>query len=230
MAAVGGAYLLKDSDAMIPFAITLFVASISSALFRYMLIMLHGGAAGRVHLGRIRHLRHQRHLSGERAEYARASQRLAMMDRDFTAADYEILLDLDTYSQRFRRFLDGASEEEIEQLPVCEYKSKKKRKSSTNCCDDKCTAKCETNGDGEKGENQISASTESDEEEDEFSSLAGATSKKCMICLEDFADGMMIRTLPCFHRFMAECIDHWLLQQAKCPVCKKSIREDFDLS
>jgi len=45
----------------------------------------------------------------------------------------------------------------------------------------------------------------------------------CSVCLEDFADGERIRTLPCDHTFHAPCIDMWLGQNRACPICKRDI-------
>ena len=45
----------------------------------------------------------------------------------------------------------------------------------------------------------------------------------CNICLEDLAIGQNTRKLHCSHAFHRECIDHWLLQVASCPICKRDI-------
>eukprot|EP01120_Amphizonella_sp_Union-15-10_P014995 TRINITY_DN7521_c0_g1_i1.p1 TRINITY_DN7521_c0_g1~~TRINITY_DN7521_c0_g1_i1.p1 ORF type:complete len:208 (-),score=15.43 TRINITY_DN7521_c0_g1_i1:123-746(-) len=45
----------------------------------------------------------------------------------------------------------------------------------------------------------------------------------CPICLEHFTVGESIRTLPCFHKFHVQCIDHWLSVQARCAVCRTQI-------
>jgi len=43
----------------------------------------------------------------------------------------------------------------------------------------------------------------------------------CYICLADFSDEDIIRTLKCVHIFHKECIDPWLLNEShKCPVCR----------
>jgi hypothetical protein len=48
----------------------------------------------------------------------------------------------------------------------------------------------------------------------------------CSVCLDDFADGAVVRTLPCLHHFHGACVDPWLRQQglaAPCPVCKTPV-------
>jgi len=47
----------------------------------------------------------------------------------------------------------------------------------------------------------------------------------CAICMEDFREGDVQRTLPCFHRYHRACVDQWLAQQAACPVCKHRVEE-----
>eukprot|EP00003_Mantamonas_plastica_P000937 TRINITY_DN1070_c1_g1_i1.p1 TRINITY_DN1070_c1_g1~~TRINITY_DN1070_c1_g1_i1.p1 ORF type:complete len:134 (-),score=30.17 TRINITY_DN1070_c1_g1_i1:36-437(-) len=44
--------------------------------------------------------------------------------------------------------------------------------------------------------------------------------KKCSICLEQYRENDVIRTLPCLHQFHLTCVDQWLLVQANCPICK----------
>lgn len=162
------------------------VATFVSVLLR---LLVHGPVPGRV-----RGVRGIHRLTGERAAYVRTSQRLSMMDRDFTDADYELLLDLDNNSTRLRRFLDGASQDFIDRLPTYTYKKP----------------------------------TEEEEKKEGGPSnpeLGGDTVRRCAICLDDFPDGAKIRILPCFHRFMADCIDPWLLEHGRCPVCKAKIHQ-----
>lgn len=221
-AAVGGTYLLSENDTLFPFAVAACVATFSSVLLRFALFGLNATPGARV-----RHVHHHRHFTGERAAYVRTSQRLAMMDRDFTAADYDLLLDLDNNSQRFRRFLEGASMETVSRLPTIVYKDPPNSAAPSTAhahmshADDIAAIKAAA---AVSAEVQHSlASTHHLSASD--SEIAGATAKRCTICLEDFKEGMKIRILPCFHRFMAECIDPWLAQQARCPVCKFSIQE-----
>ena len=49
----------------------------------------------------------------------------------------------------------------------------------------------------------------------------------CVVCLEDFEAGDVVRALPCRHAFHADCIDQWLLtRRACCPVCKRCPVDD----
>mmetsp|Transcript_11734 Transcript_11734/g.33794 ORF Transcript_11734/g.33794 Transcript_11734/m.33794 type:complete len:209 (+) Transcript_11734:56-682(+) len=46
------------------------------------------------------------------------------------------------------------------------------------------------------------------------------TGQTCTICLETFARGHSVQTMPCFHRFHAECLQRWLAESTLCPVCQ----------
>lgn len=240
-AAVAAAFALSDHDIVFPFAVAACVATFSSVLLRFAL----GGAGGRGRRVRVRG------FTGERAAYVRTSQRLAMLDRDFTAADYEMLLDLDNNSQRLRRFLEGASEDTIARLPTYAHRGPSRgiaeSQSSEVTTADVVGGGEDGPGEGElaegapgqgglgEGEPPVKAVHDSTllkahHSEPTHPELGGATVNSCTICLEDFEDGMTIRILPCFHRFMADCIDPWLSQQARCPVCKCSITDVMESS
>lgn len=47
---------------------------------------------------------------------------------------------------------------------------------------------------------------------------------KCVICYSDFIDHEEIRCLPCFHKFHVACIDKWLENNSKCPICKYDLK------
>ncbi|GJJ77344.1 hypothetical protein EMPS_09703 [Entomortierella parvispora] len=47
--------------------------------------------------------------------------------------------------------------------------------------------------------------------------------EECAICLFDFEDGEQLRHLPCDHFFHLSCVDRWLVKNAFCPKCKRSI-------
>ena len=49
--------------------------------------------------------------------------------------------------------------------------------------------------------------------------------EECALCLEPYADGELLRHLPCGHAFHRACIDVWLLDKRRglkraCPLCK----------
>lgn len=48
------------------------------------------------------------------------------------------------------------------------------------------------------------------------------------MCLSEYADRDVLRTLPCLHSFHRECIDRWLLggRSKQCPVCKTDVDVD----
>jgi len=45
--------------------------------------------------------------------------------------------------------------------------------------------------------------------------------KSCLICMEEYKEGMFKRLLPkCKHFFHKKCIDKWLKKNASCPICR----------
>lgn len=48
---------------------------------------------------------------------------------------------------------------------------------------------------------------------------------ECAICMEKFADGESLRTLPCLHKYHVACIDRWLTSNRQCPICKHNVLE-----
>lgn len=47
--------------------------------------------------------------------------------------------------------------------------------------------------------------------------------ENCSICLSDYEDNEILRTLPCFHIFHRDCVDDWLKQSKVCPICKYQV-------
>jgi len=45
----------------------------------------------------------------------------------------------------------------------------------------------------------------------------------CAICLDDLQTGQMVKALGCSHKFHSKCINFWLKQKLKCPLCKERI-------
>jgi len=56
-----------------------------------------------------------------------------------------------------------------------------------------------------------------EEEED------GEEADKCTICLSEFEHEEDVRRLPCMHLFHVECVDQWLTQNKRCPICRVDI-------
>jgi len=55
-------------------------------------------------------------------------------------------------------------------------------------------------------------------------STAPVTTAECYICLEEFAVGDSIRSLPCGHEFHCHCVDGWLSRAPSCPLrCRHDI-------
>merc|ERR1712151_54745 len=51
----------------------------------------------------------------------------------------------------------------------------------------------------------------------------------CSICVDSFAAGDCVRCLDsCGHMFHQSCIDLWLLRQADCPLCKRTVSASKD--
>ncbi|EWS72401.1 zinc finger, C3HC4 type (RING finger) protein (macronuclear) [Tetrahymena thermophila SB210] len=42
----------------------------------------------------------------------------------------------------------------------------------------------------------------------------------CSICLDEFEKFQWLKTLGCLHRFHKKCINHWLIKNRLCPICK----------
>jgi hypothetical protein len=46
---------------------------------------------------------------------------------------------------------------------------------------------------------------------------------RCVVCMDDFADGEEVMTLPCFHFFHTPCAERWLKESGICPICKHEV-------
>lgn len=54
--------------------------------------------------------------------------------------------------------------------------------------------------------------------------------ESCTICLEDLKAGVLVRTLNCTHTFHSSCILEWYLSKSTCPLCKRDLLNDVDLT
>lgn len=94
---------------------------------------------------------------------------------------------------------EGATKEEIDQLP--KYKFKKE-------------------GDAQESSRGVMTECDSDTASEH---VIASEDAECCICLSAYDDGAELRELPCNHHFHCTCIDKWLLINATCPLCKFNI-------
>ena len=47
---------------------------------------------------------------------------------------------------------------------------------------------------------------------------------ECVICLQPYETGDMLKTLPCLHFFHSSCIDDWLSHRSTCPVDRLGVK------
>lgn len=59
---------------------------------------------------------------------------------------------------------------------------------------------------------------------------AQGESEACTICLEEFKETVLIRTLSCTHYFHSSCILEWYMSKSTCPLCKRDLVPDHDLT
>lgn len=43
---------------------------------------------------------------------------------------------------------------------------------------------------------------------------------ECVVCLEEWKPGEVVKEMPCKHKFHDECIQNWLVIHGSCPVCR----------
>lgn len=54
-------------------------------------------------------------------------------------------------------------------------------------------------------------------------SLEGEQGRACSVCINEYAQGNKLRSLPCTHEFHIHCIDRWLSENNTCPICRQPI-------
>lgn len=53
--------------------------------------------------------------------------------------------------------------------------------------------------------------------------LEGEQGRACSVCINEYAQGNKLRSLPCAHEFHIHCIDRWLSENNTCPICRQPI-------
>ncbi|XP_021296630.1 E3 ubiquitin-protein ligase RING1-like [Herrania umbratica] len=48
----------------------------------------------------------------------------------------------------------------------------------------------------------------------------------CIVCLEEFEEGEILKRLPCLHHYHGDCIIPWLRIRATCPLCRYELPTD----
>lgn len=46
---------------------------------------------------------------------------------------------------------------------------------------------------------------------------------ECVICLDEWVIGGIVKEMPCKHRFHGDCIEKWLKMHGSCPVCRHTM-------
>jgi hypothetical protein len=44
---------------------------------------------------------------------------------------------------------------------------------------------------------------------------------RCVICLDHFSVGELLKQLPCNHCFHSVCVSKWLAERSTCPICQQ---------
>nr|CEL72329.1 TPA: ubiquitin-protein ligase [Toxoplasma gondii VEG] len=116
---------------------------------------------------------------------------------------------------------DKLSEELISRLPCVIY-----REQDTSC---QRTQSAERNSAG-----RASASAETgrvgDCKEVDVNGSDSNEGGRCAICMDAYREGASLRYLPCFHTYHQACIDVWLSQNGRCPICKENVLSLMELA
>lgn len=137
--------------------------------------------------------------------------RLAMLQRDFTGDDYEMLQQLDEV--RFGGMGSavrnrGATEQGIQRLPV------------HTVTQEEVAQQDQARGDVIV-ESTFNSTVSTNPDIESVSS-----DQRCAICLGSYCVGEEVKTLLCLHKFHSQCIDPWLRSNAVCPICKYRATDD----
>ena len=202
-----------------------------SALIIIRIFRILGIRSGSANLRRLRQERLQqllRSLGRIRDEHGdsralRSRIQLALMNRDFTGEDYEMLQALDerdAHGILGTANIGGLSPGEINQLPLRTLKSSDFQIGGIMfdaTSSHSAIASTSTDTNSLINSNNINNSSHIS------SSVVHNTTPShhsCSICLAPYVVNDVVRTLSCLHIFHKDCIDHWLEEHSTCPVCK----------
>jgi len=147
----------------------------------------------------------------QRLAYARTAARLMRVDREFTPADYEALLELDAFGSAVPR---GASKEVVDRLPVKVVGDEEEGSSSTSGAGGSSSSADASRPGGGVGADPGGRPPRA---------LGGEV---CTVCLEVMSRGQQVMVLDCGHGMHRGCGARWLDVRAVCPVCKGCVGDN----
>jgi len=124
---------------------------------------------------------------------------LLFSDRDFTDADYEMLLALDDRVENRR----GATQQDIDEIETVRVP----RNGGINGTSGSTSGGRNKNNNNNKNRSQHQL----------------IVPERCAICLEDCKANEMLRKMKCGHAMHKVCLDKWLKTRAVCPICLQHI-------
>nr|GEX48940.1 UDP-glycosyltransferase 83A1-like [Tanacetum cinerariifolium] len=66
---------------------------------------------------------------------------------------------------------------------------------------------------------------------EEIEKMCERTGTECVICMEDWGVGDVVKEMPCQHKFHGGCVEKWLQIHATCPLCRcKMVKENENKS
>jgi hypothetical protein len=129
---------------------------------------------------------------------------------------YDELLELEALIGDVKPKNRPASLQEVSALPTFKYKKRNNEMPSVGGAASGSSSGGSGGGGSGGGGSGKGEATESKPSR----SVVESGPPECAICLSAIEEGDEVRTLPCMHLFHKDEIDHWLLQNESCPVCK----------
>lgn len=130
--------------------------------------------------------------------------------------------------RRYKKMQERASKKAVAKLPVRTWhrpnpESRRHNSAEAAAAPDSDAENSEGSSSQERG--VAEASTRNTTSTDEDREKIWTSSAECIICMEDYVDGVsQVMRLPCHHEFHVECITRWLTTRKKtCPICKYDV-------